>query len=178
MGLLDIIFGREKYKNIRVERGEEHTTQATVYARVSDGESEGISTEQAKQLALESEEVFHTANLDKIVLHSNKLLTSGAYDEMIAFSQMVIQKYPNADIIPSCYNDIGVAYFFKKDYPTAIEFYQKAMQKGLDTLMMEDNIWEAAEVHHQKTGSISCVETYLNSFPKGEYSKQAKKLLK
>ena len=179
MGLLDTIFGRKKNKNIRVEQDEENPNHVRVYAKVSDGTSQGISTEELSKLTTEAYEILESqTDLGKMSVYSNNLLSAKAYDEMIAFNHQIIEKYPNTNAVGNSYNFIGVACFFKKDYPNAIYYYIKAMENGMDVFMMDNNIWEATEIIYKESKNKAVLEDYLHYFPEGEYSNKAKKLLK
>lgn len=177
MGLLDSIFGKKKDKNIRVERDEENPDNVMVYAKVSDGTSQGISAQELASLTAEAEEVINSTDLGKISMYSNTLLSAGAYDEMIAFNHQIIEKYPNTNAVGNSYNFIGVACFFKKDYQNAIHYYIKAMENGMDRFMMDDNVWEATEIIYKNTKNKSVLEDYKHYFPNGEYIKKVNKWL-
>ncbi len=177
MGLLDNIFGKKKDKNIRVERDEANPENVVVYAKVSDGTSQGISIEELESLTQEADEILDSTDLGKISMYTNNLLSKGAYDEMIAFSHQVIEKYPNTNAVGNSYNFMGVACFFKKDYQNAIHYYIKAMENGMDKMMMDDNVWEAVEIIYKQTKDKTVLEDYKHYFPNGEYIKKANKLL-
>ena len=100
------------------------------------------------------------------------------YDEMIAFNQQIIDKYPNTNAVGNGHNFIGVAYFFKKDYQKAMDHYYLAAENGMDSGMMDDNIWEATELLYQQSGDPTYLENYKEKSPNGAYIKKANKLLK
>ena len=178
MGFFDFLFGKKKNKHVQVQHSEEDPNQVQVYAKVSDGQSDGLSQEAVQALSAELDQVIASNDLGKISQHNAKLMSSGQYDAMIDFNRAVIECYPNTNASGNSHNFMGVAYFFKKDYANAVEHYHQAMKQGMDMGMMDDNIWEATELLYQQTGNSAALERYLELLPDGNYAKQARKLMK
>lgn len=179
MGFLDFLFGKKKDKNVRVERGEgEDSNHVQAYAKVSDGQSEGISVEELTHLNTALQQVIESNDLGQISNYNTQLMGGQKYDEMIAFNQQIIDKYPNTNAVGNGHNFIGVAYFFKKDYQKAMDHYYLAAENGMDSGMMDDNIWEATELLYQQSGDPTYLENYKQKSPNGAYIKKANKLLK
>lgn len=178
MGFLDFLFGKKKDKNIQVQHAEDDPNHVQVYAKVSDGTSEGISIEEMNELSAGLQEVIDSNDLGQVSAYNTKLMGAQKYNDMIAFNQQVIEKYPNTNAVGNSHNFIGVAYFFKKEYQQAIVHYRLAVEHGMDMGMMDDNIWEATEILYQQTGDAAHVEAYKTNSPNGAYLKKANKLLK
>lgn len=177
MGFFDFLFGKKKDKNIQVQHSEEDPNQVKVFAKVSDGTSEGLSMDQLNVLNVELETVIKSNDLGKMSQHNAKLMSSGAYDAMVDFNQTIIERYPNTNASANSHNFIGVAYFFKKDYAKAVDHYYQAMQGGMDMGMMDDNIWEATEALYQQTGDVAHLKHYKELLPDGNYVKKANKMM-
>ncbi|MGH1337087.1 MAG: tetratricopeptide repeat protein [Aureispira sp.] len=178
MGFLDFLFGKKKDKNIQVQQAEDDPNHVQVYAKASDGTSEGISVEKMVALNAQTQEVIDSNDLGQISNYNTQLMGAQKYEEMIAFNQQVIDKYPNTNAVGNGHNFIGVAYFFKKDYQQAIAHYRLATKHGMDMGMMDDNIWEATELLYKQTGDGAHIEAYKINSPNGAYLKKANKLLK
>ena len=64
-----------------------------MYAKVSDGTSEGISIEQMNELSAELQEVIDSNDLGQVSTCNTKLMGTQKYDDMIAFNQQAIVHY-------------------------------------------------------------------------------------
>lgn len=104
-----------------------------------------------------------------------KLMSSQKFAESMELYTKLASEYPAKRGLYE--SQVGVGHYFLGEYEKAFETYVKAMENGADAGMMDDNIWEAAEVLYKKDGSKTWVEKYLQLFPKANHKKAAEKLL-
>ncbi len=112
---------------------------------------------------------------DEMMRQASKFMTSGNFEESINLYKRMAEEYPdNRGLYES---QVGAGYYFLGNYEEAINYYVSALKNGGDEDMADDNIWEATEVLYKQTGDKSHLEKYLELFPKGNYQKDASKLL-
>lgn len=104
-----------------------------------------------------------------------KLMSSGQFAESAELYGKLANEYPAKRGLYQ--SQVGAAHFFLGEYEKALDHYVTALQNGADASMMDDNIWEAAEVLYKKQGTKTWVEKYLQLFPKANHKKAAEKLL-
>ncbi|AUP81105.1 tetratricopeptide repeat protein [Flavivirga eckloniae] len=112
---------------------------------------------------------------DSLLRQASSALTSGKFNDSIELYKKLAVSYPEKKGL--YLSQIGVAYYFLKDYVKAIGFYSEAKDNGADSRMMDDNIWEACEAIYNSNNDKAAIEKYLEYYPNGSYVKKAKKIL-
>ncbi len=163
MGLFDFLFGKKK------------DNEVSHYAFVSDDKGKGITHEEAKNLQEELMINLQVGEKSYAINIAATLMTKKAYDEAIEAYTKIAEHFPEEKGV--ALGQIGAAYFFKGEYPKAIECYVSARENGEHAGMMDDNIWEACEVLHSQSGDKKWAKKYLELCPNGSYKKKAEKLL-
>ncbi|MDC8002482.1 hypothetical protein POV27_00330 [Aureisphaera galaxeae] len=102
-------------------------------------------------------------------------MTSGQFEESAELYEKLAEDFPAKKGL--YLSQVGAAYYFLKDFHTAISFYVTAKEHGADTSMMDDNIWEACEAIYNQENDKTAIERYLTHYPNGKYAKKAEKIL-
>lgn len=128
--------------------------------------------EELKELFIENRETLAPSQDFDVAV---QLMESGAYQDSIEVYSMIAQKYPEMQGLCEC--QMGAAYFFMKKYEQALDFYLRARSNGMDTEMMDDNIWEVCNLQYEQYQQKGYLEKYLRNCPNGKYSDDAMYLL-
>lgn len=111
---------------------------------------------------------------DALMRKASSLMTSGQFIESAAVYDQLASEYPERKGLYQ--SQVGVSYFFRQDYIQAFTWYEIALENGADRSMMDDNMFEAAEIQFKNAGDGSLLEKYMGHFPGGQHIKKARKL--
>lgn len=114
-----------------------------LYALVS---TEHLSSGQAAELRSRIDDKAEHPELlpeNRLFNAACSMLLSGMFAESISAFLQVLRRLP--DYAAQCYNNIGAAHFFLRQYEPAIDAYRLAWQAGANAQRIEYNIWEACQ---------------------------------
>ncbi len=155
-GFLKRLFGgRSAEAQARAEsraRAEASGETASASVFVSSDPSQGVNLEEAAALQREAMARIDDSDLpvSQKINAAARLLVGGAFREAIAAYEEIMRLHP--ETTADCEGQIGAAYFFLKDYETAIDYYERALANGADPSMMRDNIEEAEQAIAERDG--------------------------
>ncbi|GAA3652330.1 tetratricopeptide repeat protein [Flavivirga jejuensis] len=110
-----------------------------------------------------------------LMRQASRMLTSENFNESIELYKKLAENYPQKKGL--YLSQIGAAFYFLNDFDKAIEYYLKAKNEGVDSYMIDNNIWETCKAIYYSTNDDKTIERYLEYYPHGNYAKKAKKIL-